>query len=297
VARCDDAFERAAGTDNLRMMTRRQLLTTGAVMAAGGGSCRRDGSSARDARTLARSRPMRIVVSSPIIGECIETLAGEMAEVTSLVARGASCKELARTGRTESLVVSAEAVVVLGLGVEAPLEESLKRAREGGVSICVLDEVFPRDRLFLSSDGTTPDPHVWLDPDLWLEAVQPVERMLAGLRPGWAAEIGKRARAARFHFEELGKDLRTLAGALPESHRRIVTRNAPLRYVGRASRVIVEVGDPGREYRPTDAVESLVVDALQPLGEEVVLRGHAHNLAKLEGLITYALDTMLLRVT
>jgi ABC-type Zn uptake system ZnuABC Zn-binding protein ZnuA len=240
---------------------------------------------------------MRIVVSSPIIGECVGWVAGDTAEITSLVAAGESPSKLARSGLTESLLVSAEAVVVLGLGFEAALDASVKRAREDGVAVCVLETAFPHDRLFLSTDSARPDPHVWLDPDLWFEAVQPVEELLTRLRPAWAEELGKRARAARFRLEELGKDLRRLAGAVPEGQRRLVTRNAPLRYVARSARVVVEVGDPGSDYPAADPVESLVLDTLQPPSDEVVVRGHAHNLATLEGLTTYALDMMLLRVT
>jgi manganese/zinc/iron transport system substrate-binding protein len=236
------------------------------------------------------------VATTPILRESVAELAGEMGEVTSLLAPGQPMSQLVRSGPSESSILSADAVVALGLGFDSAVDASLDRARNDGVAVCRLESAFPRERLFTLTDGSGPDPHVWLDPELWLLSFAALEETLSRVRPAWAEDLNKRARAARFRFGEVARDLRRLSGFLTGDARRFVTRNAPLRYLGRAADLVVEIGDPGGDISPNDPMETLALDTLQPPGEDVVLRGHSHDLSTLQGLVGHALDTMLLRV-
>jgi manganese/zinc/iron transport system substrate-binding protein len=280
------------------MMTRRSLLSGAVVTAAGVAGCRpRQGEASKSPRRNLRQRPLRIVVTTPILRESVAEIAGEGTEVTSVLAPGEPISKLVRSGPSESLIVSADMVVALGLGFDGAVDASVERAGGDGVPVCRLETAFPEDRLFARTDGSGPDPHVWLDPQLWLLVFAPIEKTLISLRPDMAEGVAKRGHAARFRFGEIARDLKRVAGFLSGDARRFATRNAALRYLGRAADLTVEIGDPGPDIPANDPMETLAVDTLQPPGEDVVLRGHAHNLSTHEGLLGNALDTMLLRVT
>ena len=156
--------------------------------------------------------PVRVVVTTPLLAEIVKRVGLGGVEIDVLVPTGESPAGLQRTGPVESRLVASELAVVLGLGQEEVLAPSLARAVDAGVVVCELGPILPSAQLLeVPGEPGRIDPHVWLDPALWLLAIAPIEEALCRLRPEWAGEFRKQAHAGRFELDEMARVLRRRA--------------------------------------------------------------------------------------
>ena len=280
------------------MFTRRSAsrLLLGAALVGLPTGCRRAPDEAASA-PAARPQPrlVRVVASTPVVAELVREVGGGGVEVVVLLPVDQPMASLERTGPVESELIGADLVVLLGFGQEAVLAPSVARAAEAGAVVCELASGVPKETLFsLPDDPERVDPHIWLDPRTWREAVRPIEDALAGLRPEWAADWRSRAHAVRFDLEETAAAIERLAGAgLPPDAPASRTTQPGLRYLARAAGVPLElVTDPAGMPRP-DELEKLPLDRLRAPGTKAVSGMHEHDLSTLDGLRRYALDLLL----
>ena len=280
------------------MFTRRSAsrLLLGAALVGLPTGCRRAPDEAASA-PAARPQPrlVRVVASTPVVAELVREVGGGGVEVVVLLPVDESMSSLERTGPIESELIAADLVVLLGFGQEAVLAPSLTRATEAGAVVCELASGVSKESLFYRQDDPAQvDPHVWLDPRTWSEAVRPIEDALAGLRPEWAAEWRNRAHAVRFDLEETATAIERLARAgLPPDAPACRTTQSGLRYLARAAGVPLElVTDPAEVPLPDD-LEKLPLDRLRAPGTKAVSGMHEHDLGTIGGLRSYALDRLL----
>lgn len=243
--------------------------------------------------------PLQVVATTPILAALVSSVAGELATVSSMLPPGAPVDAIERTGPIETQLTAADVVVTLGLGFETRLEKSLKNAADAGAVVCELAPAFPQDKLFprLGGSGEGIDPHVWLDPTLWIEAVRPIEQVLQQLRPSQAADVTKRISILNYEFSEMETELRRRVElASVPADRPVPTTNAAVRYLGRAAGVPIKMVEEV-DILHDDTLEKLPLGNLfPPEAEKVMERGMLHDLSTLSGLRLYALNLMLSRV-
>jgi len=281
------------------MRSRRAFLPllTVPVLAGTLVGCRRQEAAPEASAERVLPKPVRVVVSNPIIADLVREVGGGGVEIDVLQPPGEPLTALKRTGPAESRLVAADLIVLLGFGQEAVLEPSLARAVEAGAVVCELESGIPKDRLVsLPSDPTKPDLAIWLDPGLWREAVEPIENALAAMRPEWADEWRTRAHAVRFHLDESSRSLQELARiVLPAETDPARTGQSSLRYVARAAGVPLEMATDSAPAPGKDELESLRLDCLRPPGTKAIAGVHEHDLGTLDGLRSYALELLLKR--
>lgn len=281
------------------MRSRRAFLPIliASVLAEALVGCRRGGPAAEAAGDQPPPRPVHVVVANPIVADLVREVGGGGVEIDVLQPPDEPLTALKRTGPAESRLVAADLIVLLGFGQEAVLEPSLARAVEAGAVVCELASGIPKDRLFpLPSDPTQLDPSVWLDPGLWREAVSPLEKALAAMRPEWADEWRSRAHAVRFELDESRRALEKLARiAVPAETGPARTGQSSLRYVARAAGVPLEMATESAPAPAKDELESLRLDRLRPPGTKAIAGVNEHDLGTLDGLRSYALELLLKR--
>jgi zinc transport system substrate-binding protein len=137
-----------------------------------------------------------------------EEVGGAGVEVKNLTPAGAEPHDLELTPREVEEIHDADLVVYLGEGFQPAVEEAVERA--GVPAIDALDGLDLRDE-----DGTV-DPHVWLDP---IRFAQAVERI--------GAELGREAPARQLasRLRELDRDYRE-GLAHCRSHELVTTHDA-----------------------------------------------------------------------
>ncbi|MCK8468699.1 metal ABC transporter substrate-binding protein [Microbacterium sp. KSW4-16] len=180
--------------------------------------------------TAASDRP-QIVVTTNILGDVVENLTGDAAEVTILMKPNAdphsfeiSAQEAARMDGTDLLVTN-------GLGLEEGLQQHIDRTAAAGVPTVVAGDVI--DVLPYSSEDANgaDDPHFWTDPARMVDVVDAVEEALAEVDGIDVAQVRSNAETYRGELAELDEEMSAAFAAIPVERRALVTNHHVFGYL------------------------------------------------------------------
>lgn len=189
----------------------------------------------------AASRPdaLKVTVTTTQAADLLRTVGGEHVEVTALMGPGIDPHLYRATQSDVRAILGADVVVHHGLFLEGRMAEILE-----GPAIertLALTDALPTERLIAPSgeaaeqgDREHADPHVWFDPDLWLQVVDPVVEELAELAPQHRAdfEAGAATYVADVHAADEYTEQRL--AEIPERARVLITSHDAFGYYGRA---------------------------------------------------------------
>ncbi|MFP4273289.1 MAG: metal ABC transporter solute-binding protein, Zn/Mn family [Halothiobacillaceae bacterium] len=174
--------------------------------------------------------PLNVVTTTTIAADLVEDLAGNRAEVTSLMGTGIDPHDYRATQGDIRRLREADVVVYHGLNLEARLTRALEEIGRNK-PVIVLSEAVPENEI-IEVDGE-PDPHVWMSPRSWMHVVRGTEKALAELMPDHAFEIeGNRIRLIT-QLTAMDQDLRSQFGVIPRAERVLVTAHDAFNYLAR----------------------------------------------------------------
>ncbi len=184
---------------------------------------------------LARAgAPLRIVTTIAQIADVAARLAGERAQVRSLMGEGVDPHTYRQTRADVLALRRADLVLANGLHLEAQLDDFLSElARERPV--LRLAERLPRERLLENAEFASRfDPHVWMEVDLWRAVVELVRDELIRLDPAGEAAFRERAAAFDADLVALERYVRDVLATIPRAKRVVVSAHDAFNYFGRA---------------------------------------------------------------
>ena len=181
-----------------------------------------------------------VVVSTSILGDIVENVVGDAAEVEVILGAGTDPHEAAPSARQATRMREADALVVNGLGFEEGLADAIDGTEDAGVPVFVAAdalrdqpdglELLPlseADHADATEDHGGLDPHVFGDPVRMATVVDDLGAFLAehveGFDPATATNYAKR-------LEELDLAIRTELDAIPDRRRVLVTNHDVLGY-------------------------------------------------------------------
>jgi len=179
---------------------------------------------------LARDRPLAVVTTIAQIGEPLRAIAGDRAEVKSLLSEGVDPHLYRPTRSDVALLAAADVVFWSGLDLEAQMKDTLGRLGATRPVLAIAERLPPP--LLLATPGAAHDPHVWMDPDLWRQALAAAVEALAGADPEGGEGYRARAQAYFARLGELDAYIRTVIASIPESARTVVTAHDAFNYFG-----------------------------------------------------------------
>ena len=179
-------------------------VVLGILLIAGAAACGGGGENAADDGRL------RIVVTTSVLGDVVEHVAGSAAEIEVVLPRGADPHEFAPSARQAEAMVEADLLVVNGAGFEAGLESSIEAAEDAGTEILVA-----ADHAELLDD----DPHFWTDPSRMVEVAEAVGAAL-GVDPSAYVEA----------LRALDAEIEAVLADVPAERRVLVTNHEVLGY-------------------------------------------------------------------
>lgn len=179
----------------------------------------------------AMAAPLRVVATIAQLGEPLGRIAGDRAQVDSLLGEGID-PHLYRLSRADvARLTGADVIFWNGLHLEAQMAEMLERLGHTKPVVAVGDRLDPAN--LATAVGGARDPHIWMDPKLWRAALAVAVETLVAADPEGAATY--RAGVERY-FAELdglaGYAERVLA-TVPERSRVLVTAHDAFGYFGR----------------------------------------------------------------
>lgn len=207
------------------MLTRRTLL------AAMGGSAL---ATLSGQGALAQSAPLSIVATTGMIADTAAAIAGAQAEVRALMGPGVDPHAYRQT-RTDILALArADLVLWNGLYLEAQMEDFLLDLSRKTRVEAVAEAVPAEARIAHDDYANQFDPHVWMDPTLWLAVTARIRDTMIEAAPEHAETFAANGLAQLERIDALRNYAGTVLASVPEDKRVLVTAHDAFNYFGRA---------------------------------------------------------------
>jgi zinc/manganese transport system substrate-binding protein len=175
----------------------------------------------------ASDRPL-IVVTTNILGDVVEQIVGDEAEVLTLMRPNADPHSFEISAQEASQILRADLVVSNGLGLEEGLQQHLGAADDEGVPSLVAGDVID----VLNYSTNSPDPHFWTDPERMLDVVAALTDAISTEVDGVdAATIAAQADDYTAQLRALDEEMATAFAAIDEGQRNLVTNHHVFGYL------------------------------------------------------------------
>jgi zinc/manganese transport system substrate-binding protein len=213
-------------------------------------------------------RPL-VAVSTNILGDVVEELVGDEAEVMTLMKPNADPHSFEISAQEAARLRSADLIVSNGLGLEEGLQQHLDAASADDVPAFVAGDVI--DVLDYSAGDAEgmPDSHFWTDPARMLDVVDGLEPELVGI-PGVDAEVvAERTADYRAQLSDLDAEMSAAFAAIPDDRRALVTNHHVFGYLAdRFDFDVVGAVIPGGTTLAAPSASDLadLVDAVEETG-------------------------------
>lgn len=176
---------------------------------------------------------VNVTATTTHAADLLRAVGGPHIEVTALMGPGVDPHLYRASQGDVRALVDADLVVYHGLFLEGRMEEVL----EAGAleRVIALTDALPTDALLASADHPGQyDPHVWFDPELWVQVVDPVVEELREIAPEHADDFAAGGRAYVEEALAAHAEAAELLDAVPEGRRVLVTSHDAFGYLGRA---------------------------------------------------------------
>lgn len=178
----------------------------------------------------------RIVATTNLIAEALDYLAGDISEVKMLMGPGVDPHLYKASQGDLSLLSDADMIVYNGLHLEgkmAGLFEKLSRSR-GEDAVIALGNLLPPNRLiFLDEKKQLVDPHIWFDQELWLQALDSIQRIIKTKLPEHADTLDARWMRYQNDVRQTARYWERRFDSLPKHKKILITSHDAFGYLGR----------------------------------------------------------------
>ncbi|QPZ38604.1 zinc ABC transporter substrate-binding protein AztC [Paramicrobacterium chengjingii] len=183
------------------------------------------------AETDVAASDVQIVVTTNILGDVVENIAGDEAQVTTLMKPNADPHSFEISAQEAAQLRDADLVVSNGLGLEEGLQRHLDAAVSSGTELDAagdMIDVLPYD----SGDAAgAPDPHFWTDPARMIDVVDALTEKIGAVSGVDAAAIAANANAYREQLVELDADMAAAFDSIEKHDRALVTNHHVFGYL------------------------------------------------------------------
>lgn len=184
--------------------------------------------------STAPSRPI-VVTTTTMLTDLVQAIAGEEIQVEGLMGPGTDPHLYKPTARDAASLSQAQAILYNGLKLEGKMQDLFTQmAKQGQLVVAVAESIPPDQRLHPSEFEGHPDPHVWLDPQLWALCIEPVLHTLTQIAPQHEALFTSRAKSLHSEYQKLHTWGLKRIDELPENSRVLITSHDAFNYFGKA---------------------------------------------------------------
>jgi len=180
----------------------------------------------------------RVVCTVAMIADLTQRIAGDRAEVVSLMGSGVDPHLFKPTRSDIALLTQADLVLANGLMLEGKMGETFDRLAASGKRVVRVAEVIPAAST--RHLGEHPDPHVWMDPNLWSLAAQQMRDALIALLPEFKDEFDRRSGEVSVDLQRLHTYAAEAFASVPPESRVLITAHDAFGYLGARYGIQVE---------------------------------------------------------
>lgn len=179
--------------------------------------------------------PLNVVTTTNLLADVARQVGGERVQVVALMGPGVD-PHLYKARESDVLkLFNADLVFYHGLFLEGKMAEILGQLNRWVPTYAVAEQAVPPDRLiYPSAFEGAPDPHVWMDVQLWMLVADKVAEILARHDPAYADLYQANAAAYRRELQALDEYVRQQVARVPPDQRVLITAHDAFNYFGRA---------------------------------------------------------------
>lgn len=187
------------------------------------------------APAAAGDAPLNVLTTVAMISEVAQNVAGDCAEVTSLLGAGSDPHLYRATAADVDKLASAELIFYVDPTLEARLAEVLEGFAERTPTIGLAHATF--DDAALLDDPDEPgelDPHLWMDVSRWSRIAPVIAAAIADQRPDCAAVMAANVESYTDQLDALHGWVGAAIASIPEGQRLLVTAHDAFEYYSKA---------------------------------------------------------------
>jgi manganese/zinc/iron transport system substrate-binding protein len=179
------------------------------------------------------SYPLKAGATVGMVADVVREVAGDRAEVTSIIGAGVDPHVYNPTRGDVSVLMTSDIIFYAGLLLEGQMTEVLSKIGRRRPVHAVTERI-PKNYLLHDAETNHSDPHVWMDVQGWMRAVDVVVDALAAFDPPGADSYRENGARYREALQGLDAYAREAIASIPESQRILVTAHDAFNYLGRA---------------------------------------------------------------
>ncbi len=179
--------------------------------------------------------PYRIVTTIGQITDITRQVAGDKAEVRGLMGPGVD-PHLYMPARSDvAAMMDADMIFYCGLLLEGKMTDVLIRMARTGKPVHAVTDLIEEEYLLQPEEYEGQfDPHLWMDVEAWMKAVEAVMQALIEFDPAHAGDYRANAREYLRELEQLRAYADRVLETVPENRRILITAHDAFNYFGRA---------------------------------------------------------------
>lgn len=181
----------------------------------------------------AQDEPINVVATTGMIADIVRNVGGEHVDVHQLMGAGVDPHLYRATDNDVDLLLDAEIIFYNGINLEARLTDIFEQIGEERPVVAV-GEAIPEELLMTSPHYDAPDPHVWMDVELWMIATEATRDGLIEFDPANEADYTANAETYLEELAELDVYIQEQIDSVPEEQRVLVTAHDAFQYYGQA---------------------------------------------------------------
>ncbi|GAA4429360.1 manganese ABC transporter substrate-binding protein/adhesin MntA [Pontibacter saemangeumensis] len=177
---------------------------------------------------------MKVVTTTSILGDAVQHIVGDVADVVSIMGSGVDPHLYKATQGDLQKLTDADVVVYNGLHLEGKMGEVMKKLGRQKTIVTATAGI-PEASLRQSPQFQgSHDPHVWFDVELWQQVAQHLSQELQRKDPANAALYQQNTQTYLQELEELDKWVTQQIQSIPEQQRILITAHDAFGYFGDA---------------------------------------------------------------
>lgn len=173
-----------------------------------------------------------VVVTIAQIGEPLSAIAGEYADIRTLMGTGVDPHMYQVTPSDIKVLEKSDAIIYSGLNLEVNMVDVFNQMSKTK-SVIAIGEAVDASKL-LNDEENTVDPHIWFDLTLWQEALSHAVNTIAELVPEHTQALEENKQSYMSKLQALHTENETAMSQIPQQSRILVTAHDAFQYFGRA---------------------------------------------------------------
>lgn len=178
--------------------------------------------------------PLKIVATTSIIGDAIENIVGDSAQVIKLMGPGVDPHAYKATPKNIQHLSQADIIFYNGLHLEGKMADVLKNFSKRKAVYAASDGIDPNQYLGDPQFEDGLDPHIWFNVSLWKQAVKYMSKQLQTADNSSAAYYKANTKRYLKQLDELHKSIQKAIQEIPKTQRMLITAHDAFTYFGKA---------------------------------------------------------------